>query len=554
MSEVAYFDTPERSEREQLLCHLLNNAEEIPYLRAPAGAGKTRFTHRAAVRLEPDYQVVWLLVGAALPLRDQLYYELGLDAASAWPSGVLEAAGDRPLLLVVDDADGLQPAELGDLLDLHQAGVKLLLVGTGGLGNTRGDWDLQFVDLPSFTQEQSLAFIQAQGQLRPGAIDENTAIRLHRAAGGLPGPLLDAMGDLPGPGVRPGALAGLRLSWPLLAVGGLLVILLVLALVFQTTINRWFEPGGKAAAPSVAAVQETRDTRPVDAEPPVFKSRIAPRPLPSVDAHPAAAPVKAPVTPAGPGARDVAAKMSSPGPVRKVNAAQPDETGDNAPDPVLDAVIDAAISAAEQPAPKPQDGKPGDSLSRVGPDGSPKSGAEQARNTPPATGKAAGPAARTSAANKAVGVVKRPGSAGADTAAAPKAAPAAGDGGGRTARVSAKAAPRTRIVSKTRSRAASAPAARTGLAWLRAQPGRRYTLQLVGARDRGAVNKFIKKHHIHPPYAVFVRDLSGKPWYSLVAGSYPDHAAAVAARARRFKGLSGAWPRTFASIRQQLKP
>jgi DamX protein len=61
---------------------------------------------------------------------------------------------------------------------------------------------------------------------------------------------------------------------------------------------------------------------------------------------------------------------------------------------------------------------------------------------------------------------------------------------------------------------------------------------------------FAKNHGISPPFAIFERDLKGAPWFSLVAGDYPDRAAAVAARARLPAALSGAgvWPRTFASI------
>jgi DamX protein len=79
-----------------------------------------------------------------------------------------------------------------------------------------------------------------------------------------------------------------------------------------------------------------------------------------------------------------------------------------------------------------------------------------------------------------------------------------------------------------------------------------FTLQLVGARDRTAVEKFVRDHVIEEPYAIFARDLKGKPWYSLVAGDYPDRDAAIAARGQLPKGLerSGVWPRTFGSIQK----
>ena len=91
-----------------------------------------------------------------------------------------------------------------------------------------------------------------------------------------------------------------------------------------------------------------------------------------------------------------------------------------------------------------------------------------------------------------------------------------------------------------------------GDAWLKSRDPARFTLQLVGSRDRAAVRKFAREHAIAEPHAVFERDLKGKPWYSLVAGDYPDRAAAIAARERLPKGLgrSGIWPRTFGSIQK----
>jgi len=88
--------------------------------------------------------------------------------------------------------------------------------------------------------------------------------------------------------------------------------------------------------------------------------------------------------------------------------------------------------------------------------------------------------------------------------------------------------------------------------WLKTRKPGNYTLQLVGARDRASIQKFIRDHRLARPYAVFARDLDGRPWYSLVAGDYPNRDAAVAARARLPAALqtAGVWPRTFASIQE----
>jgi DamX protein len=88
--------------------------------------------------------------------------------------------------------------------------------------------------------------------------------------------------------------------------------------------------------------------------------------------------------------------------------------------------------------------------------------------------------------------------------------------------------------------------------WLESRSPEHYTLQLVAARDRDAVQRFVARHGIKAPYAIFERRLDGRPWYALVAGDYPDRAAALRARDALPAGIRAAdvWPRTFASIRE----
>lgn len=108
-------------------------------------------------------------------------------------------------------------------------------------------------------------------------------------------------------------------------------------------------------------------------------------------------------------------------------------------------------------------------------------------------------------------------------------------------------------VSQTAAKSRNIP--QRGTAWLLAQPTDYWTLQLVGSRERAFIEAFIRRHHIAPLHAVFERMLDGRPWYSLVAGSYPSRDAAVAARARLPASIahSGVWPRTFALIREQMQ-
>lgn len=535
MIEISdYFETPQRTERLQLLMHLVSNAIEIPYLRAPQGTGKTRFAKELAARLKNDYTVVWLVAGANQPLREQLINELGLTTGDDnWLANAIEQSPDRPLLIIVDDAERLQLAEVADLLDLEQAGARLLLVGTGELAQSKGNWDLQFVDLPPFTEAETRAFLEQQGRLEPGGAGARTAATLHRASEGLPGLLLDALDTLPEelPEPSPSSMPVRRLPWGLMAAGGVVIGLAGLVLYFQDTINAWLEPKPDATALPVESPPATPSVPANDksaSEPPVFKSQVVAAPeVRAIEASRTAVSENRATEPAA----------AMPEPVEVASDATPqtaagpaDDSGAERPDPVLDAIIDEAIRAAAQPP--------------------------QSEVLPASTAQVDSAGAQVSAGETVV-------------APDPVEVPTAAQEPTKVSVVAVAEKPSVKSVSEvapstdeTRSRSSPVEQAKTeggtpigGSAWLRAQPDGAYTLQLVGARDRQSIFRFVRGHGIKQPYAIFERELNGKPWYSLVAGSFPDRQAAVAARARLPQSIAktGVWPRTFASIREQMK-
>lgn len=491
-TSLAYFDTPERNERLQLITHLLNNAEDVPYLRAPEGAGKTRFAAHLVEKVEGDYLVVWLNGGTVSDLVGALAAELGLDTAElSWPGDLLAAAGERLLLVVIDDADTLDLSAIGQLFDLHDAGARLLFLGTGGLSQLQGDWDLQFVDLPPFSEQQSRTFLENSAHMPVGTLSAEFASGLHRAAGGLPGHLVNALGAVPAnPSVDSGVAAGTGgLSLPMLLLGGAAILLLILVLVFQDGINSLFESAGEPA--EVVARPESAQ----DAKMEAIERPAQPAPLPKRIPEPELPVVQVPVE-----------HVDVQSDEKQKTAETPPETGPVAadqPDPVLDAVIDAAIAAAEQPVAAGQQPPQVEAVAS-------ETGAQAQQ-----------------VAQQADSKTPQPDAVAAEPAVEPK--PVA--------------------------REAAAPkAASDDTTWLKAQQPEKYTLQLVGARDRASIDKFVERNRVAGPYAVYVRDLNGKPWYSLVAGVYASRDAAVEARSRLPAPLngSGVWPRTFASIHEQL--
>lgn len=518
MAETPYFDTAERSERAQLLVHLIHNTPEFIYLRGPHGAGKTRFVQQLVEQLESEYDVLWYELEQGGAIQDLLPG----GALPAGPEGELDLISqpdlDRATLLIIDEADTLGPPEIQDLLALQDRHEHVLLLGTGGPAMALGGLRLQFVDLPPFTEAQTRAFIRTQGKLGEGSLDEPMVSTLHRAAQGQPGPLLDALDSLPD--AQPGKKSprrGLAWQWPALALS--LLSVLVLVLVFQDRINSWFVPAqSHDPEPSLAETVEGVDSAgpdvddgfngslPPDASLPgpwaegslPFADDIGPDPIPEPEER--AEPVS-----------EAMAKEDEP----KPEIGSQSEGGvEEEADPILDAVIDAAISAAEQAPEMPFEASPvvreqpllEPEISDLEPEPEPEPLQEPVVSvvSPPTLSQSIGPPPDKE--------------------------------------VQALVVPRPKIIRDE------------GGDWLRQQPAAHYTLQLVGSRDRTAIDRFIEKHEISRPYAVFSRDLGGSPWFSLVSGSYPNREAAITARQRLPAGLDGVWPRTFGSVQSQLGP
>ncbi len=562
----SYFDTPARAERLQLLLYLVRNAGEVIYLRAPAGAGKTLFAQRLFDTLSDQIAAVWVRGSEDCDVARAAADQLGLppDSARHWPDAVLDGLDGQELLLIVDDADRLGLRVVEDLDLLHAHGGRLLLVGQGGLAETSGNWDLQFVDLPPFEAEQTAAFLRHQAGDQAARVTDDLAAGLHRAARGLPGPLLDALNGVLGGGGRlaarrqsrsagPGATSR-RPLWQWLG-GAALILLLASVILFQDRVNEAFEADAPAPGrPTSPPVPSPADPMPEPGRPPAVVELVpleAER-MPPVIAPERTSPAAGPPIPASAdGVNEIAPAVEAersdpleavmqdalaaagadpgkpepaPGASAEPTADQPVESvplpsidirpeesrvaetrSEEAPAPVEREVQTPAVPTPEKPEPEPLAPAPVASEAQSGPG--------------PQKPAAADP-------------VARPGGAPVESRDVPQGPPVVM---AKPAVVVPEASPR-----------------RNASDWLDSRDPARYTLQLVGSRDRAAVGRFVRQHGIGQPHAIFERDLEGRPWYSLVAGDYPDRAAAIAARERLPDSLnrSGVWPRTFGSIKK----
>jgi DamX protein len=88
--------------------------------------------------------------------------------------------------------------------------------------------------------------------------------------------------------------------------------------------------------------------------------------------------------------------------------------------------------------------------------------------------------------------------------------------------------------------------------WYAAQPGARFTLQILGAGAETAAQAFVKAHGAE--YHYFKKQHQGKPLYVVTYGSFATREAAQSAlRALPAKVQAGKpWPRNYAGIQQEI--
>ncbi|HHJ4328354.1 TPA: SPOR domain-containing protein, partial [Klebsiella pneumoniae] len=96
-------------------------------------------------------------------------------------------------------------------------------------------------------------------------------------------------------------------------------------------------------------------------------------------------------------------------------------------------------------------------------------------------------------------------------------------------------------------------AAATGTAWYRSRPAGQYALQVFGTRSESSAKAFVSQHGSE--YHYFRKLHQGQSLYVVTYGQFSSRQAAQAAIA----GLPAAarssqpWPRSFASIQQELR-
>ncbi|MCT5728918.1 SPOR domain-containing protein, partial [Pseudomonas aeruginosa] len=92
-----------------------------------------------------------------------------------------------------------------------------------------------------------------------------------------------------------------------------------------------------------------------------------------------------------------------------------------------------------------------------------------------------------------------------------------------------------------------------GSQWYRNQSGGNFALQILGTGSEANAQAFIRQQG-GGDFRYFKKTLQGKPFYVVTYGSFPNRAAALAAVKKLPSKVQAGkpWPRTFASIQQEI--
>lgn len=538
-----FYADPTLIQRLDLLVHLAQFSDRILVLTGPAGAGKTSLLQQFMSRAGENWRVC-AMDSSEIPHRNALLARLASCFGAAGKAqstevdvtalldrwSALQSSGFLPMI-VIDDAHKLNGGTIEALLNLASdpartaKRVRLILLGETGLLerlsqnglHAERDHLIHTMNLSPLTAEQTAAYLTYRlavaGYSGESPFPPSEAQAIHKAAGGLPGRInrfahqyLEghrATRGTPGSATR---RTGRRFGRWLLVACGLAAAATVLWK--QHAINQLFTP------PTAATRRKTVELK-LPATP-KKQSQGNHHPAPLAHTPPAASPVSN-------GSAGGTTSAALP-------ARQPAMT---APPGLF----------AEHPTPATPATKgrtPVTTRPSAGHATAAKSGAPKALATSPASSAGATqptPSAATPAGTTPVTVNSKPAHAPA-TAAKPAAV--------QTPQPTKS--PRKTVTSIPRSGPLRA-------SWLLQQRPSAYTLQILGARDKSSVPRFIKAHRLGKQAMYYAADFKGSPWYVLIYGIYPNiKAAREALQALPPKVRNGGpWIRRLSAVQHDIR-
>ena len=95
----------------------------------------------------------------------------------------------------------------------------------------------------------------------------------------------------------------------------------------------------------------------------------------------------------------------------------------------------------------------------------------------------------------------------------------------------------------------------TPAATLNKKPRNHYSIQLMGASNTKAVDKFVAENALAGKIWVYQTKFRGSPWYVVLQGDYASSNQAKAAIRKLSPALlkGQPWPKSFAQVQKELK-
>lgn len=389
--EALFFETPQLTQRLNLIHHLIRYSDLLLLVTGPTGAGKTTlFNQLTADPKEPWHVSV---VEASAEMRAQQLWQKALEGFDIPPT---EAARGRPnalrpylaqwlrraqtAVLGIDEAHLLPPPTLSAVLrgagEMAELRLRMVLLGeppleqmvTDTIRDGPGKTLAHVVDVPPLTESYTAEYIgfrlRRTGLAESGLFSAATVRRLHRECKGLPGPLNQrardiladrlAAGEPPAPETGPAREAPRRRR----RVG----LPAILTLIVLAGLLGWLALGPTGAPPPeplpLPPPAELPGTHPParDALPPApdVAATEPDRPPASVRVIPLTAPVG---EPAGNGTREPPAAGAEAPPPKPVAEPEPTKT---TPAEKTIATQAQAPAAAERPTAIAPSAGPGD--------------------------------------------------------------------------------------------------------------------------------------------------------------------------------------------------
>lgn len=88
--------------------------------------------------------------------------------------------------------------------------------------------------------------------------------------------------------------------------------------------------------------------------------------------------------------------------------------------------------------------------------------------------------------------------------------------------------------------------------WILDQEPNHFTLQVLGTKNKNSIKTFTTKHQLNDSAAVFQTLRNGKPWYSVIFGSYATKDAAAKSKKKITNSKVKPWLRRFDSVQAKI--